>query len=365
MPQPLSSGEIINWVRSRAAPAVLDGGLASMLEAAGVDTAGSLWSFRAMLEAPGEIEAATRAFLCAGADIVSTATYQASHETLVASSISADDAASLMLRAVALTVHVRDEFVAARTTPCAPRRQPLVALSLGPWGAAQSGGLEYTGEYPTDYHTCERIEQFHACRAKALFSVKLDHDLPDIVAFETIPITLEAKIVATMMVSGAHSLHPMPFWVSFQCRDNDHIASGERLSVAVEAVLNAAAHSPQLIAIGVNCVSPRFLSSLVAIVRRKIEMHQRAGTLEQEPRRTIQVVAYPNSGEEWAHQDAQWVWPSLDKQPPVKEAEWARVVLACGADVVGGCCRTLSPHIAALATARDMKTPAVGSTCFL
>jgi hypothetical protein len=210
MPQPLSSGEIINWVRSRAAPAVLDGGLASMLEAAGVDTAGSLWSFRAMLEAPGEIEAATRAFLCAGADIVSTATYQASHETLVASSISADDAASLMLRAVALTVHVRDEFVAARTTPCAPRRQPLVALSLGPWGAAQSGGLEYTGEYPTDYHTCERIEQFHACRAKALFSVKLDHDLPDIVAFETIPITLEAKIVATMMVSGAHSLHCSP-----------------------------------------------------------------------------------------------------------------------------------------------------------
>jgi homocysteine S-methyltransferase len=56
---------------------ILDGGLATELEAKGHDLSVSpLWSARLIRDAPDDIESVHKAYLDAGADVISTATYQ-------------------------------------------------------------------------------------------------------------------------------------------------------------------------------------------------------------------------------------------------------------------------------------------------
>jgi len=64
----------------RSAPLIIDGGLATQLEAQGCDISNPLWSASLLLEQPREIIAASRAFLDAGAECIATASYQASYE---------------------------------------------------------------------------------------------------------------------------------------------------------------------------------------------------------------------------------------------------------------------------------------------
>jgi homocysteine S-methyltransferase len=356
----ISADDFRAWVKSQPGQVILDGGLASMLEVAGINITGSLWSFRAVLDNPEAVDDNACAFLAAGADIISTATYQASQDALLSTLVSLDDASAVLQNAVTRTCNVRDNAVSKfeNCTPAIstrlPRRRPLVAISLGPWGAAQADGSEYTGNYSTDDASIASIEHFHERRAQILLSTRRHQQVkPDIIAFETIPVIFEAKIVTTMMMGS--TLQPVPFWISFQCRDSEHIASGEKLTDAVNAVLESASASPRLVAIGVNCVSPDLLPTLVSIVRRAIDNH--VHTIPPFLYRTpeILIVAYPNSGEIWAIQDAQWVWPSGQK--PVSTTEWANAVISSGADIVGGCCRTLDSHIAALARVRDQRHP--------
>ena len=60
---------------------VLDGGLATELEAKGCDLTGPLWSGRVLRDQPEQIEAVHLAYLEAGADCISTASYQVSRES--------------------------------------------------------------------------------------------------------------------------------------------------------------------------------------------------------------------------------------------------------------------------------------------
>src|SRR5258705_13356422 len=60
-----------------AGPVLLDGGLATQLEAAGHELRDELWSARLLADAPDAIGAAHRAYLEAGAQVITTASYQA------------------------------------------------------------------------------------------------------------------------------------------------------------------------------------------------------------------------------------------------------------------------------------------------
>ena len=73
-----------------AGPVAIDGGLASELEARGHDLSGELWSARILRDAPEEIIAVHRAYLEAGARVVTSASYQASRVGL------GDDADALL-----------------------------------------------------------------------------------------------------------------------------------------------------------------------------------------------------------------------------------------------------------------------------
>ena len=63
-----------------ASVTIIDGGLASELEARGFDLSDALWSARVLVADPDAIEAVHLAYFEAGAEVATTASYQASIE---------------------------------------------------------------------------------------------------------------------------------------------------------------------------------------------------------------------------------------------------------------------------------------------
>src|SRR6476469_5654886 len=121
---------------------VLDGGLATELEAQGHDLTDALWSARLLADAPRAVVEAHRAFFAAGARVATTASYQAGFAGFAAAGIGRDDAAALMRRSVWLA----DQARAGMPSP----GSLLVAASVGPYGASLADGSEYTGAYVLD-----------------------------------------------------------------------------------------------------------------------------------------------------------------------------------------------------------------------
>src|SRR5688572_4325218 len=122
---------------------VLDGGLATELERRGANLHDPLWSARALLDEPDLIRAVHLDFLRAGADAVTTASYQATPQGLVAAGLSLKRAEAVLRRSVELAGEARAEFLAGQDG--VGRDRPLVVGSIGPYGAFLHDGSEYTG----------------------------------------------------------------------------------------------------------------------------------------------------------------------------------------------------------------------------
>src|SRR4051794_94313 len=116
-----------------AGPLVLDGGLSTELEACGHDVSSALWSARLLRDDPAAIVAAHSAFAAAGAQVATTASYQATVEGFEAAGIDRRGAERLIERSVLLAREVQGNG--------------WVAGSVGPYGALLADGSEYTGAY--------------------------------------------------------------------------------------------------------------------------------------------------------------------------------------------------------------------------
>src|SRR5262245_63702072 len=81
---------------------VIDGGLATELEARGADLDDPLWSARLLIEDPDLIRQVHHAYYAAGADVAITASYQASFPGLARRGLSESEAGKLMVRSVQL-----------------------------------------------------------------------------------------------------------------------------------------------------------------------------------------------------------------------------------------------------------------------
>lgn len=314
---------------------ILDGGLATEFEAQGADLRGGLWSARCLRESPDLVRSVHTRYLEAGADCIATASYQATFEGFRAAGESDEGAADLMWRSVALACEARDAFwrrelavreptTRERTTRESAsgesdraadnlRLRPLVAASIGPYGAYLADGSEYTGDYDLDE---AGLIDFHRRRWHLLATAGAD-----LVACETVPSAAEARALQRLL----HETPAAWAWVSFCCRDGDHLADGTEL----EAALRPLADDPQIVALGVNCVAPHLVDSLIA--------HVRAVTAKP-------VVVYPNSGEIYEAGSGGW----LPGAPEPSLATSAPAWRAVGARLIGGCCRTRPDEIRAL-----------------
>src|ERR1700730_4817040 len=89
---------------------ILDGALATELERRGADLRDPLWSAKLLIEQPGLIRAVHLDYFKAGADVATTATYQATFEAFERRGVDRNAAAQLMRNAVRLAMDAREEF---------------------------------------------------------------------------------------------------------------------------------------------------------------------------------------------------------------------------------------------------------------
>ncbi|NVB37415.1 homocysteine S-methyltransferase [Pseudenhygromyxa sp. WMMC2535] len=295
---------------------ILDGGLATELERCGCDLDDPLWSAKLLLDEdePHLLEVHRR-WLAAGAEVITTASYQATLSGLRARGLSEDQARAALRRSVRLA----QRAVADHTQHPHPHPR-AVAASIGSYGAHLADGSEYRGGYGLDPAS---LADFHRPRL-----LELSAAAPDLLAFETIPDAEEARAIAALLRE-----RPGPrAWVSFSLRPGasaPRLADGTPLEIAAAPLLGI----PRVAALGVNCLGPHevlpALETLAALAPG------------------LPLVAYPNSGERWVA--GQWGEGELELATYVALAEgWWRA----GARLIGGCCRTRPAHIQALAERR-------------
>jgi homocysteine S-methyltransferase len=294
---------------------VLDGGLATELEKSGADLNDPLWSAKILLEAPGMIRQLHYDYFVAGADVAITASYQASFEGFMRRGLRRTEAADLMRLSVDLAKAARDDFW---STPAhrQGRMRPLVAASVGCYGAFLANGAEYRGDYGLSQ---AELMAWHRPRLRVLVESE-----PDLLACETIPSQVEGEALIELLAEFPH----MPAWLSFSCCDEIHVCHGERFADCV-ALAN---RSPQIVAIGINCTPPRYVAPLL----------QSAAGITPKP-----LLCYPNSGERWDADNHCW----LEGTGLTDFAEPAQLWRNAGAQLIGGCCRTGPADVRAIAGA--------------
>ena len=276
----------------RQSAVVLDGGLATQLEAQGYDLNSELWSARLLHDDPDAIVAAHRAYFAAGAQVATTASYQASIGGFAKAGIGQIEAKHLIKRSVRLAEQAR--------ASCDDAKHRWIAGSVGPYGAALADGSEYRGNY--DLSVAE-LREWHRPRIQLLAEAGVD-----VLALETIPCLAEVEALLTEVDGSEH-----PCWLSMTCV-GDRTRAGEPAAEAFALARDV----DEIIAVGVNCIDPADAYALVRI----------AGESTGKP-----VVVYPNGGEQWDASARAWIGPATFHAKNV--ADW----ISGGARLVGGCCR--------------------------
>jgi len=286
-------------------PVVLDGGMSNALEALGHDLSDALWSARLLRDAPDEIATVHRAYYDAGAQVATTASYQASVTGFERAGASRAEAERLIRSSVLVARDVRDALAG-------DGHDRLVAASVGPYGAVLADGSEYRGRYGL---TAAQLRDFHRPRLEILAAAG-----PDLFAVETIPDVDEAEVLVELVDEIG-----VPAWLSYTVA-GDRTRAGQPLHEAFAV----AAAGRQVAAIGVNCCAP---GDVLPALRTAASVSE------------LPLVAYPNSGETWRAEAHGWTGTA------VFDVALAPQWVAAGARYVGGCCRVGPADIAALAAA--------------
>ena len=281
---------------------ISDGGLATELEARGHDLSDDLWSARLLLDAPDEIVAVHKAFYRAGADIATTASYQASFDGFAHRGIHRAQGERLLTLSVELAKQAREQTGGSG----------WVAASVGPYGAALANGEEYRGRYGL---SVSELTDWHEPRMEVLVAAQ-----PDVLAMETIPDIDEAEALAGLVREFG-----VPAWLSYTIA-GEQTRAGQPL----DGAFAVAADVPEIVAVGVNCCAPDSVLNAVTVARE----------VTGKP-----VIVYPNSGEVW--DGARRVWVGRPDLNTALAPQW----VGAGARIVGGCCRVRPAEIAAMKAA--------------
>lgn len=294
---------------------MLDGALATELEQKGADLDDPLWSARCLVESPELIAEVHHDYLLAGADIIATATYQASEQGFMMRGLNRGEARKLMQQGVKLALQARDVYWNPGYSDSNRLQQlkPLVAVSMGPFGACLADGSEYHGNYAASWR---EVSNFH--RERMLLLAEAGADL---LAFETIPSMAEAEILLELLEKHVDDLHGLQAWICFSCKDEAHVSHGERLQESMALM----AGSRQVAAAGINCTNPEKITEL----------------LQSLDHSKVPLMVYPNSGETWHAEEHCW---SGEGSTDFAIADW----FAAGVRVFGGCCRTSPADITSM-----------------
>ncbi|KAJ3789573.1 Homocysteine S-methyltransferase [Lentinula aff. detonsa] len=376
-------------------PIIIDGGFGTTLEQLfRLDISNTpLWSAQAILDHADVVIKAHLAFLHAGAEVISTSTYQCSYSTFARAGYTSADARRVMLKSVHLASKARQIFLDEQASNGDPLRDVRIALSLGPFGASLSPAQEFDGFYPppfgpkaycqdADAENCNTFDddevaknesihaltQFHFERLLIIFENDASWNSIDYIAFETVPLTREIQAIRRAMgllgeriARGGTSTKP--WWISMVFPDGHYPETNKdgtpRTRVAdivSTAVENSTPIYPCPSGLGINCTPVEFLSKLVWELEDSIQTLQKTeiSNLQSDLSKdsTIKpfLVLYPNGGDVYDPSNQTWVeknkngeesWAKALKESFRPSEIWSGVFL-------GGCCRTTPTHIQAL-----------------
>jgi homocysteine S-methyltransferase len=265
---------------------LLDGGFSTALEELGNTLNTSLWSGELLKSHPDQVRAAHQLFVDAGSQVLISSSYQITYPGCLAQGWSKEEVDAAIIASTKLA-----RFPGVK-----------VAASVGPYGAYLADGSEYRGNYGLSK---DELKDFHHDRLRALIATQ-----PDLLAVETIPELTEARAIIELI----DEIDPaMPFWISFSCKSESELSSGEMFADAV-ALVNSANSA---VAVGINCTKPGFIEPLLKSAKS-----------------VIPYVFYPNSGREWDPIEKKWLGPVAVSFDPSDIQTWKSL----GAKLIGGCC---------------------------
>lgn len=292
---------------------IIDGAFGTELERKGYNINDSLWSAKFLMEKPEAIGEVHKDYLEAGSDCVTTASYQATYEGFMKRGLDEQEAKALIQSSVKIAQNVRDIFWVDKKNH-AKRQKPLVAASIGPYGAYLADGSEFKGNYGL---SVEELITFHRKRFTTLVEAK-----PDLLACETIPCFTEAKALAKLLEE-----FPTAYaWISFSAKDGTHINSGESMRECAQFLDT----QKQIVAIGINCTAPQYIESLIGEIK----------AVSTKP-----IIVYPNGGS--TYNALTKTWDGISKSSSY--GKMAHTWYEKGASIIGGCCQTTPEDIAQIA----------------
>ncbi|KAK9287819.1 hypothetical protein L1049_016261 [Liquidambar formosana] len=334
-----------DFLRKSGGYAVIDGGLATELERHGANLNDPLWSAKCLLSSPQLIRRVHLDYLDAGANIITTASYQATIQGFEARGLSREEAESLLRRSVEIACEARnihydrctkDSWDFMGSERISKQRPILVAASVGSYGAYLADGSEYSGNYG-DTVTLQTLKEFHRRRVQVLAESGAD-----LIAFETIPNKLEAKAYAELLEEEGIKI---PAWFSFNSKDGINVVSGD----SVEECASIADSCKQVIAVGINCTPPRFIHGLILSIQKVT---------------TKPILIYPNSGETYDPERKEWVQSTSTGVADEDFVSYVGKWREDGASLFGGCCRTTPNTIRGISSVLYNKSSAVTTLQF-
>ena len=281
---------------------LLDGGMGKELQRLGADCPCGLWSAKPLIDAPEMVVDVHRAFIEAGADVITTNTYGVAPQFLAQHGLE-DRLEWLLGRAVELARRACDES----------DRGVRIAGSLPPLG------LSYRPDLVAPRH---ELEPAYARIARALAPGV------DVMLCETMSSIAESHAAA----AGA-ALAGKPVWIAWTLADDVDgvLRSGESVVDAVRSF-----EPIDVAAFLFNCCSPERISSALPALRAATERP---------------IGAYANAflsvGDDYDSftDGSRTLRDDVDVEP---YAAWVREWVDMGAEIVGGCCGIGPQHIARL-----------------
>ena len=309
----LHSGDPISTILDQQKVLVVDGASGSELERKGYDINDALWSAQLLMNEPDAIVQLHRDYLEAGADCITTVSYQATVEGFMSRGLSEQESHDLLTLSVQLALQTRDDFWSNESNR-EGRVRPIVAASIGPFGAYLADGSEYRGEYGLDV---DALAKFHTKRIEVILEAN-----PDILACETVPCIDEAIALVQVLKSFPDACA----WMSFSAKDGYHTNQGETIRACAEFLDK----QDQLLAIGINCTAPQYATSLIKEIKR--------GTAKP-------IIVYPNGGGSYDAVSKTWSEETHQDSFGKMAYHWYEA----GASIIGGCCQTNPNDIAHIA----------------
>jgi homocysteine S-methyltransferase len=276
----------------------LDGGLSTALENNGNKLTTSLWTGELIRTNPAQITKAHLDFINAGAQIIITSSYQLSYTGCGARGWSEDETNQALIASTLL----------AKKAVIESGKSVKLAASVGPYGASLADGSEYKGNYGVSKQV---LKDFHAKRLEVLISTS-----PDYLALETMPDTFEVEVLLDLLNDC-----PIPFWVSYSCKEGNQTNAGQDFQSAVDLAQSA-------MAVGINCTKPELITDLLRSAK------------SDKP-----YVIYPNSGRIWDAENKVWTGSAAIGFSNELVSQWVKA----GAEIVGGCCGIGAAEIEQLA----------------